>query len=266
MQHPPVVSRDEWLVARKALLAEEKRMTRARDALAAARRALPLVRIDRDYVFEGPSGPVRFIDLFDGRRQLIVYHFMFDADPPPPGKTGAPWDEGCPGCSHMVDTMPHLAHLHARDTTLVLVSRAPMAKIAPFKARMGWRVPWYSSDGSDFNYDFQVSLDPERGATEWNYSDAAALSAAGRIPPGKGELPGLSVFLRDGDAVLHSYSTYARGLDALIGTYQYLDLTPFGRGEGWGGMPDLDGRGMAWLRHHDRYAAKPATGDACCHG
>lgn len=264
MQHPQIVSRDEWLAARKALLAKEKEMTRARDALAAARRAMPLVRIDQDYVFEGPSGSARFIDLFDGRRQLIVYHFMFDADPPPPGKAGAPWDEGCPGCSHMVDTMPHLAHLHARDTTLVLVSRAPMAKIAPFRDRMGWTVPWYSSHGSDFNYDFHVSLDPRRGIAEWNYTDAATLVAAGRIPAGKGELPGISVFLRDGDAVLHSYSTYARGLDALIGTYQYLDLTPFGRGEGWGGMPDIDDRGMTWLRHHDRYVETSANG--CCHG
>jgi len=257
-----IASREEWLAARKALLAKEKEFTRARDALNAERRKLPMVRIDKDYVFEGPNGKAGLRDLFDGRRQLIVYHFMLDADAPPPGKSGAPWEEGCPGCSYFADNIPHLSHLHARDTSLVMVSRAPLAKIAPFKRRMGWTVPWYSSFGSDFNYDFHVTLDEAKGSTEWNYQSAKALQQAGKIPSTKGELPGISVFLREGDEIFHSYSTYGRGLDALIGTYQLLDLTPFGRGEGWGGMPDL-GQGMGWVRHHDKYGGNE-TPD-CCH-
>lgn len=263
MEADKIVSRDEWVAARKALLAKEKALTQARDALNAERRKLPMVRIDKDYLFDGPTGKAHLRDLFDGRRQLILYHFMFDADRPPAGKSGAPWDEGCPGCSHIVDSIPHLAHLHARDTSLVLVSRAPLAKIAPFKARMGWTIPWFSSFGSDFNYDFHVTLDEAKGSTEWNYRSAAALQQAGTIPSIKGELPGLSVFLRDGDQILHSYSTYARGLDALLGTYHYLDLTPFGRGEGWDGMPDLRGQGQIWLRHHDKYDGGAI--DSCCH-
>lgn len=259
---PKVASRDEWLAARRELLAKEKELTRARDALNAERRRLPMVAITEEYAFEGPSGRATLLDLFEGRRQLIVYHFMFDPDDPPPGKS-EPWSEGCSGCSFMADNIPpHLEHLHARGTTLALVSRAPLAKIAPFRARMGWTVPWYSSFGSRFNYDFHVTLDEEADSTEWNYRDAGSLVAAGKIPSTKGELPGLSVFLRDGDRAFHTYSTYARGLDPLLGTYQFLDLTPFGRGEGWGGMPDLDGQGLWWLRHRDRYD-KPAS--SCCH-
>jgi predicted dithiol-disulfide oxidoreductase (DUF899 family) len=262
MSQPRVVTREEWLVARKALLAKEKELTRRRDALNAERRDLPMVRIDKAYAFDGPGGPATLRDLFAGRRQLIVYHFMFDPGAAPPGKSGAPWDEGCPGCSHIADNVPHLAHLHARDTSLVFVSRAPLAKIAPFKARMGWTVPWYSSFGSDFNYDFRVTLDEARGGVEWNYESAAALTEAGVISSTPCELPGVSVFLRRGDEVFHTYSAYARGLDPLLGSYQYLDLTPFGRGEGWGGMPDLDGQGQAWLRHHDRYGGEES--ESCC--
>jgi predicted dithiol-disulfide oxidoreductase (DUF899 family) len=252
MDAQKIASRDEWLVARKALLAKEKEFTRARDALNAERRKLPMVRIDKTYAFEGPGGKVKLLDLFEGRRQLIIYHFMLDADDPPPGRSGAPWDEGCPGCSFFADNLPDLSHLHARDTAFAMVSRAPLAKIAPFKRRMGWTMPWYSSFGSDFNYDFHVTLDQAKGSTEWNYQSAVALQKAGKIPSTKGELPGISVFLREGDEIFHSYSTFARGLDPLLGTYQLLDLTPFGRGEGWGGMSDL-GQGMGWLRHHDKY-------------
>lgn len=262
---PKIVSREEWLDARKALLAKEKEFTHLRDALNAGRRQLPMVEIDKSYSFEGPSGPVTLPDLFDDRRQLIIYHFMFDADDPPPGKSGAPWDEGCEGCSLMADNIPNLAHLHARETSLVMISRAPLSKIAPFRKRMGWAVPWYSSFGSDFNYDFHATLDESRGSTEWNYQDAAALKKAGKIPDTKGELPGISVFLRDGKRIFHTYSTYGRGLDMLVNVYHYLDLTPFGRGEGWGGMPDLHGLGMQWLRHHDRYGdpdAKPCHSTA----
>jgi predicted dithiol-disulfide oxidoreductase (DUF899 family) len=161
---PKIVTRAEWLAAREALLIKEKEATRARDALNAERRRLPMVKIDNDYVFEGPTGEASLLDLFEGRRQLIIYHFMFNPS----------WEEGCDGCSMMVDNMGHPAHLHARDTSRVLVSRAPLAKIEPFKKRMGWTVPWFSSFGSDFNYDFGITT-------------------------GQGETFGLSVFFRDGD-------------------------------------------------------------------
>jgi len=259
-----VVSREEWLAARRELLAKEKAATKANDALAAERRKLPLVEVTKQYSFTGPRGPSSLVDLFDGLPQLMVYHFMFDADPPPAGKSGAPWEEGCPGCSFAADNVPHLAHLRARGTSFVLVSRAPWAKIAPFQQRMGWgHIPWYSSFGSDFNYDFHVTLDPERGSTEWNFRSAEELTADGKIPSTKGELPGLSVFLRDGDRVLHSYTSYARGLEPLITTYHLLDLTPLGRGEGWNGMPDYQGQGHNWLRHHDKYEDQQAK--TCCH-
>ncbi|MGH6879735.1 DUF899 domain-containing protein [Hypericibacter sp.] len=262
METQKIASREEWLAARKALLAKEKELTRAQDALNRERRKLPMVRVDKGYGFESPDGKVKLPDLFEGRRQLIVYHFMLDADAAPPGQSGAPWDEGCPGCSYFADNMPDLSHLHARQTTFAMVSRAPLAKIAPFKRRMGWAMPWYSSFGSDFNYDFHVTLDPAKGSTEWNFQSAAALQQSGKIPWTKGELPGISVFLRDGDEIFHSYSSYARGLDSLITTHHLLDLTPFGRGEGWDGMPDL-GQGMNWLRHHDKYDDRKSP--SCCH-
>ena len=246
MDYPKVVSRDEWLVARKDLLAKEKEFTRQRDALNAERRRLPMVKVDKDYVFEGPDGQLRLCDLFDGRRQLIVYHFMFDPS----------WDEGCPMCSFLVDNIGHLAHLHARDTSLAVVSRAPLAKIQPFKRRMGWSFLWYSSFGSDFNYDFDVTLDENVAPVEYNYRDKAAHEKAAMPWFTKGELPGLSVFLREGNAVFHTYSTYARGGDLLIGTYNYLDLTPLGRQEGWGGTEDLNQQGDMWVRHHDKYGVK----------
>lgn len=251
---PRIVPRDEWLAARKALLFKEKEFTRQRDLLNAERRKLPMVKIDKDYVFEGPSGKARLLDLFNGRRQLIVYHFMFDPE----------WDEGCPSCSFLVDNIGHLSHLHARDTSLALVSRAPLAKLAPFKQRMGWTIPWYSSFGSDFNYDFHVTTDATIAPVEYNYRDQATLEKLDQTYHVKGEQPGASVFLRDGDRVYHSYSTYGRGLDLLAGTYNYLDLTPFGRGEGWDGTPDLNGEGLLWTRHHDKYGDSQPDSDACC--
>ena len=236
MDQPTIVTRGEWLNARKTLLAKEKELTRARDALSVARRSLPMVRVDKPYTFDGPGGPATLLDLFDGQRQLIVYHFMFQPD----------WDEGCVSCSYFADNFTGaVIHLPARDTSFAAISRAPIAKIQAFKQRMGWTFPWLSSFNSDFNYDFHVTLDDARGSVEYNYQDAAALKQAGKV--WMDELPGLSVFLRDDDDVFHTYSTYQRGLDDLINTYNYLDLTPLGRHE-----EQLEW-GMAWVRHHDRY-------------
>ncbi len=239
---PEVVGAQEWRAARLALLEREKEFTRARDALAAERRRLPMEEITKDYLFTGAAGEVHLRDLFEGRRQLLVYHFMFDPD----------WDEGCPSCSFLADNIGHLSHLHARDTTLALVSRAPYGKLAAYRERMGWDVPWYSSAGSDFNYDFQVTYDPARGSTEYNYRDKAG-------DPGwqdwSGEQPGTSAFLRDGDRVLHTYSSYARGGDLMIGTYNWLDLTVLGRQEGWEQPPGRSDSPqiMGWLHRHDQY-------------
>lgn len=249
MEQPRIVSRPEWLAARKQLLAEEKAFTRARDALNRQRRELPMVEIDKDYAFEGPAGDVGLVDLFEGRRQLIIYHFMFHRDR----------GEGCSGCSYLVDNVGRLEHLHARATTLALVSRAPLAELEPFKARMGWTLPWYSSFGGDFNYDFHATTDEAVAPVEYNYRDKTELEALGQNYHMKGEQPGVSVFLRDGERVFHAYSAYGRGLETLLTTYHYLDLTPFGRGEGWDGMPDIDGEGMDWTRLRDRYGAKDET-------
>jgi predicted dithiol-disulfide oxidoreductase (DUF899 family) len=223
MSLPKVVSRDEWLVARKALLLKEKESTRARDALNAERRRLPMVEIDKDYAFEGPAGRASLLDLFEDRRQLIVDHFMW------PDPTVA---VGCPSCSGRVDQYGNLAHLHERETTMVVVSRAPLDKIEPFKQRMGWTFPWYSSWGSDFNYDFHVTLDEAVAPVEYNYRDKAELEAAG-FTQMEGDLHGTSAFLRDGDRVFHTYSTYGRGTEQVGGTHYYLDLTALGRQEDW---------------------------------
>lgn len=226
---PRVASRDEWLAARKELLVKEKAATRARDALNAERRRLPMVRIDKDYIFEGPGGKASLLDLFDGRRQLIISHFMFDPR----------WDEGCSGCSAGADEIAdgHLAHLRARDTSLVVVSRAPLAKLEAYGTRKGWTFPWYSSHGSDFNYDFHVTLDASVAPVEYNYRTAAEHERAGTAHYTAGEQPieqpGLSCFLRDGNSVFHTYSVYARGTETLGGAYYFLDLTALGRQEDW---------------------------------
>lgn len=221
---PKILSASEWQAARDKLLTKEKAATRARDALAAERRRLPMVKVDKDYVFDGPDGRVSLLDLFAGRRQLILYHFMFA-----PGVDGWP-DAGCPGCSFFVDQIGNLAHLHARDVSLVLVSRAPLAKIRQYQRRMGWTVPWFSSSGSDFNVDFGLT------------SDA-------------GETFGLSVFLRDGDEVYRTYFTDGRGVEALGSTWTFLDLTPFGRQEDWEDSPDgwPQTPPYEWWRRHDEY-------------
>jgi predicted dithiol-disulfide oxidoreductase (DUF899 family) len=228
MNHPPIVSPAEWKAAREGLLAKEKEATRVRDALAAERRRLPMVRIDKDYVFEGPAGPASLIDLFEGRRQLIVYHFMF----------GPNQDAGCDGCSMVVDQICHLAHLHARDTSFALVSRAPLARIELYRQRMDWTIPWYSSFGSDFNVDFGVSPETPQ-PTE--YQD--------------GETFGLSVFFRDGDDLFRTYFTSRRGVEALGSVWTFLDLTPLGRQESWEDSPDgyPQTPPYEWWRRHDEY-------------
>jgi predicted dithiol-disulfide oxidoreductase (DUF899 family) len=243
MQHA-TAARAEWLAARMALLAKEKELTRRGDELAARRRELPWVPVDKDYRFTGPDGEAGLADLFAGKSQLLVYHFML----------GPGWGEGCPSCSYVSDHFDGcLPHLAARDVTLVAVSRAPYAEIAAFRQRMGWSFPWFSSFGSDFNHDYAVSFTPEElqsGAVDYNY-------ARGSFP--SEEAPGLSAFARDASGqVFHTYSTYARGLDGLIGTYSLLDLAPRGRDEAGLGFT------MAWVRHHDRYAAAPAGACGCC--
>ena len=239
----PVVSKDEWLAARNALLADEKAFTHARDALVAKRQALPWERVDKTYTFDTAHGARTLADLFDARSQLLVYHFMLGPD----------WEEGCVGCSfvsdHIDGALPHLLH---HDVSYVAVSRAPLAKIETFRQRMGWRFPWVSSYGSDFNFDFHVSFteaDKARGKVDYNYEQQDYLSD---------EMPGVSAFCRDDDgSVYHTYSAYARGVEAVLGTYALLELTAKGRNE-TSGMRD-------WLRHHDRY-----DGDAphacCAHG
>lgn len=222
---PEVVSRETWRAARKDLLKKEKQLTRARDALNAERRRLPMVKIEKDYVFEGPDGKASLLDLFEGRQQLIVYHFMFDPE----------WDEGCPSCSAWADHIArgHLNHLNSRSTTLALVSRAPVHKIILFKKRMGWTMPWYSSYGSDFNYDFHVTQDESIAPVEYNYRDQATLEHLGQSYHTEGEQPGISCFLRKDDEVYHTYSTYGRGGETVGGAYYFLDLTALGRQEEW---------------------------------
>jgi predicted dithiol-disulfide oxidoreductase (DUF899 family) len=225
---PEIVSRAAWTEARRALLAEEKAFTRARDALSARRRALPAVRIDRDYRFATEAGEKSLADLFDGRRQLIVYHFMFGDD----------YAEGCKSCSFWIDNFEGIGvHLAALDTTLIACSKAPLDRLLAYRARLGWTIPWVSAGASGFNEDFHVSFGP---GTDHEYNYAPGGWSAG-------EAPGISVFLRNSDGtVLHSYSTYARGLDMLNGAYHLLDLTPLGRQE--------DGKSnMYWLRRNDSY-------------
>lgn len=229
MSLPRVVSPTEWKAARMELLAKEKELTRARDALNAERRQLPMVKIEKEYVFEGPDGEVNLLDLFDGRSQLMVRHFMFDPS----------WDEGCPSCSAAADETSDglINHLAERETTLVHVSRAPFAKLDAYKVKKGWTFDWYSSYGSDFNYDFHVTLDESVAPIEYNYRTKAEHEQGdtGYYVQGEQpiELPGLSCFLRLDDDVFHTYSIYARGGETVGGAYYFLDLTALGRQEEW---------------------------------
>lgn len=231
-QTHPVVSHQEWLQRRTELLKEEKEFTRLRDRLSEKRRELPWVKLDKNYVFDGPDGPVSLAELFAGRSQLLVYHFMFAPE----------WTQGCKSCSFLADHFnPTLIHLQHRDTTMIMVSRAPIDKLQAFRQRMGWDFTWVSSLNNDFNHDFRVYFtDEERksGLAIYNYAS----------PPFPiSDLPGLSAFYRDeSGTVFHTYSTYARGLDIFLTTYNLLDVTSKGRDEE--GMKNMD-----WLRHHDRY-------------
>jgi predicted dithiol-disulfide oxidoreductase (DUF899 family) len=228
-----VVSRDEWLAARTAFLAKEKEFTRLRDELSRQRRELPWVKVEKTYAFDAPHGKQTLADLFEGRSQLVVYHFMFDPS----------WDEGCKHCSFWADNFnPNVVHLNHRDVSLVAISRAPLAKIEPFKKRMGWTFKWVSSGEGDFNYDYHVSFTPEQiksGRVFYNYGTTAM---------GMADREGVSVFYRDeGGAIFHSYSCYARGIDMMNTTYQFLDVVPKGRDE------RRLKASQAWVRHHDRY-------------
>ena len=243
MTHP-TVTRDQWLVERRALLAREKALTQLQDQIAEQRRALPWVRLRQDYALDTPAGPRRLAELFQGRRQLLVQHFMF----------GPGWAEGCKSCSYMADHLDAMTpHLAQRDIALLVVSRAPLAEIEPFRQRMGWRFPWASSHGSTFNQDFNVSFGPQDrvdGAVFYNYE---------MRPFPATEAPGISIFCKDeaGD-VFHTYSTFGRGVEVMMGTYGLIDLTPRGRDEA-----ELEYT-MAWVRHHDRYEHAEAPAPASC--
>src|SRR5467141_5401420 len=235
IDNPRVVSREEWIAARKELLAKEKNLTKQRDAVSAERRQLPWVKVDKNYVFDAPGGKKTLADLFEGRSQLIVYHFMFGPD----------WKEGCPSCSFISDHIDgSVTHLAARDVRLAVVSRAPLAQIEAFKKRMGWRFHWVSSNATDVKYDYHVSMSREelgKGEVYYNYGMQKFPSE---------ERPGTSVFYRDAaDNIFHTYSSYGRGLDIFIGAYNWLDIAPKGRDEE--GLAHT----MAWVRHHDKYDA-----------
>jgi predicted dithiol-disulfide oxidoreductase (DUF899 family) len=226
-----ILSREEWIEARKRLLVKEKELTRLRDELSKERRELPWEAVTKRYVFEGPSGRETLAELFDGRSQLVVYHFMFDAS----------WDAGCPHCSHWADSFDRIiVHLNQRDVTMIAVSHAPFAKLAAYQKRMGWSFKWVSSFETDFNFDYHVSFTPQELAKKdafYNFT---------RQDPGSPQREGVSVFFKDSTGtVFHTYSTYARGIDAFSVDYQYLDLVPKGRDEG--------GRGPFWVRRHDEY-------------
>ena len=237
--HPPIVSPDEWLRERKQLLAEEKALTKQSDRVNAKRRRLPMVKLEKSYLFDGPNGQTSLLELFEGRHQLIVYHFMFDPA----------WEKGCTGCTGFVDALGDLSMLGDRNTSLVLISRAPLEKLEQYKAAKGWTLPWFSSFKSDFNYDFHVSQDKSIAPVEYNYRNQEELE---NRPGGsyftKGESHGMSVFFRLDDTVFHTYSTYGRGVESLTDSYALLDVTPYGRQEdfedsppGWPQKPTYGG-------------------------
>jgi predicted dithiol-disulfide oxidoreductase (DUF899 family) len=224
---PPVVSEVEWLDRRKALLSDEKELTKHTDRVNAARRRLPMVKIEKAYAFDGPAGKATLLDMFEGRRQLIVYHFMFDPA----------WEKGCPGCTGYIDALGDLSMLNERDTSFVLISRAPLKKLQGYAKSKDWNWPWYSSFGSDFNYDFHVTLDESVRPVEYDYRSKAEMEARKVPNPTKGEEHGLSVFFRIDQEVFHTYSAYARGTESLTDAYTLLDRTPYGRQEDFEDSP-----------------------------
>ncbi len=226
--HPPIVSEEEWLVQRKKLLEEEKELTRHKDRVNAMRRRLPMVKIDKEYVFDTVDGKKTLLDLFEGRRQLIVYHFMFGPD----------WEEGCPGCSGYIAEIGDQSLLGRRDTTFILVSRAPLEKLQAFKEKKGWKMNWVSSFGGDFNYDFHATQDEKVAPVFYNYLTKEEILAKGLTYITDGEQHGTSVFFRIGDEVYHTYSNYARGTEGTTDTYGLLDLTPYGRQEDFEDSPE----------------------------
>lgn len=222
--HPRVVSRSEWLAERKVLLEHEKELTKQNDRVAAERRRLPMVKVDKDYIFDTLSGKKPLLSLFEGKRQLVIYHFMFDPD----------WQKGCSGCTQLGDALGDLTLLAERDTRFVMVSRAPLLKLLAYKAEKGWNLDWVSSFGSDFNYDYHVTLNDEIAPREYNYRRPPELDQPHVI---KGERHGMSVFFRVGDDVFHTYSSYARGTEALMDATRILDITPYGRQEDFEDSP-----------------------------
>jgi len=255
------VSHDEWIAARKEFLKKEKEFTRQRDEISRLRRALPWEKVEKNYELEGPTGKVSLSDLFGSRSQLVIYHFML----------GPGWKEGCPSCSYISDHFDGMTiHLANRDVTLAVVSRAPSSEIEAFKQRMGWKFRWVSSNASDFNFDYQVSVTPEEVGKKQVYYNYEMMEFPAE------DRPGLSVFAKDASgAIFHTYSSYARGLDILVGAYNFLDLVPKGRDEA--GLKHT----MAWVRHHDKYGegyfvdpsqlyiqpevVKPKESGSCCH-
>src|SRR5687767_704508 len=225
--HPPIASAAEWRAQRLQLLQREKEVTRERDRVAAGRRRLPMVRVDHDYVFEGAKGKRHLRELFEDRIQLVVYHFMFDPA----------WDKGCPGCTGFVDSLGDLSMLAERNTSFALISRAPLPKLEAYKKQRGWNRPWFSSFGSDFNYDFKVTNDEKVAPVEYNYESKKSHLTKGEDYFTEGESHGLSVFFKLGDEVFHTYSSYARGVEGLTNAYALLDVTPYGRQEDWEDSP-----------------------------
>lgn len=228
MAAPQVASREEWLAQRLRLLDHEKEATKHSDRVSAERRRLPMVKLEKEYTFEGPNGKASLEDLFEGQKQLIVYHFMFGPD----------WKKGCVGCTGYVDAIADLSLLNERNTNFVLVSRAPSPKLEAYKAEKGWTIPWYSSFGSDFNYDFNVTFDESVQPTQYNYRTKDELDRLGVGYASDGEEHGLSVFFRTDDGIYHTYSTYARGTERLVDSYALLDVTPYGRQEDWEDSPE----------------------------
>jgi predicted dithiol-disulfide oxidoreductase (DUF899 family) len=217
--HPKIVTQEEWLAARKTHLAHEKEAMKQLDRLRAERRRLPMTKLEKPYLFDGPEGKRSLLELFGDRRQLIVYHFMFDPK----------WEKGCPGCTAFVNALGDLSMLNNRDATFAVISRAPLAKLEAYKALRGWNIAWYSSFGSDFNYDFHVTLDESVAPVEYNYRSEAELQARRGPNAMVGEEHGLSVFFRLGEDIFHTYSAYARGTESLTNGYSLLDTTPYGR-------------------------------------